>query len=72
MNFVRKSLQLELDDFFTRIIKWFYEDTEFKTFKGFRLLSIDGTILEISNTESLRDEFGYIENQNVVIPRYNR
>jgi predicted RNA binding protein YcfA (HicA-like mRNA interferase family) len=100
LNFVRKSLQLELDDFFTGtidpnlsvtkqafsearqkvshaafvklsdgIIKWFYEDTEFKTFKGFRLLSIDGTILEISNTENLRNEFGYMENKSMKLAR---
>lgn len=79
LNFVKKSLQLELDDFFDgtngtklsvtkqafsearqkispiafvklsdAIIQWFYKDTDFKRFKGYRLLSIDGTILEIS------------------------
>jgi hypothetical protein len=100
LNFVKKSLQLELDDFFNGIndpnlsvtkqafsearqkishtafvklsdgiIKWFYEDTDFKTFRGFRLLSIDGTILEISNTENLRNEFGYIENQSMKLAR---
>lgn len=100
LNFVRKSLQLELDDFFDgindtnvnvtkqafsearqkisptafvklsdTIIKWFYEDTYFKTFKGYRILSIDGTILEISNTENLRTEFGYTENQSMKIAR---
>jgi hypothetical protein len=100
LNFVRKSLQLELDDFFDgindtnesvtkqafsearqkisptafvklsdTIIKWFYEDTYFKTFKGYRILSIDGTILEISNTENLRNEFGYIENQSMKLAR---
>jgi len=100
MNFVKKSLQLELDDFFDgtnetnlrvtkqafsaarqkisptafvklsdAIIEWFYKDTEFKRFKGYRLLSIDGTILEVSNTEKLRNEFGFIENQSMKIAR---
>jgi len=100
MNFVKKSLQLELDDFFDEtnktnlsvtkqafsearqkisptafvklsdaIIEWFYKDTDFKRFKGYRLLSIDGTILEISNTENLRNEFGYIENQSMKVAR---
>jgi hypothetical protein len=100
LNFVKKSLQLELDDFFNdingtnsyvtkqtfskarqkisptafikmsdEIIKWFYKDTDFKTYKGYRLLSIDGTILEINNTESLREKFGYIENQSMKVAR---
>jgi IS4 transposase len=100
LNFVKKSLQLELDDFFNdingtgsyvtkqafskarqkisptafmkmsdAIIKWFYKDTEFKTYKGYRLLSIDGTVLEINNTESLREKFGYIENQSMKVAR---
>lgn len=100
LNFVKKSLQLELDDFFNNIngtnfnvtkqafsearqkisptafikmsdeiIKWFYKDTDFKRYKGYRLLSIDGTILEINNTENLRNEFGYIENQTIKVAR---
>jgi hypothetical protein len=100
LNFVKKSLQLELDDFFNgingtninvtkqafsearqkispaafikmsdEIIKWFYKDTDFKRYKGYRLLSIDGTVLEINNTEKLRNEFGYIENQTIKVAR---
>lgn len=100
LNFVKKSLQLELDDFFNgtngtnlsvtkqafsearqkisptafikmsdEIIKWFYKDTDFRKYKGYRLLSIDGTVLEISNTEKLRNEFGYIENQSIKVAR---
>jgi hypothetical protein len=100
MNFVKKSLQLELDDFFNgingtninvtkqafsearqkisptafvkmsdEIIKWFYKDTDFKRYKGYRLLGIDGTVLEINNTEKLRNEFGYIENQTIKVAR---
>ena len=100
LNFVKKTLQQELDDFFTglhgtkshvtkqafsearqkisptafikmsdEIIKWFYKDTDFRRFKGYRLLSIDGTILEISNTENLRNEFGYVENQSMKVAR---
>ena len=34
-----------------------------------RLLSIDGTILEINNSEKLRDKFGYIENQTSKVAR---
>lgn len=100
LNFVKKSLQLELDDFFKNInntssavtkqafsearqkispaafikmsdgiISWFYKDTDFKRYKGYRLLSIDGTILELNNSEKLRSEFGYIENQSMKVAR---
>lgn len=100
LNFVKKSLQIELDNFFSGIngtnfsvtkqafsearqkisptafikmsdgiIKWFYRDTEYKRFKGYRLLSIDGTVLEINNTEKLREEFGFIENQSIKVAR---
>lgn len=100
LNFVKKSLQLELDSFFNdingtsfsvtkqafsearqkisetafikmsdEIIKWFYKDTDFKRYKGYRLLSVDGTVLEINNSENLREEFGYIENQTIKVAR---
>jgi hypothetical protein len=45
------------------VIKWFYEDTDFKKYKGYRLIGIDGTVMEINNFEKLRSEFGYIETQ---------
>jgi len=100
LNFVKKSIQLELDDFFNSVnesnfnvtkqafsearqkispiafimmadvvIKWFYEDTDFKKYKGYRLIGIDGTVLEINNSEKLRNEFGYIENQTIKVAR---
>ncbi|WP_186431502.1 IS4 family transposase [Clostridium sp. BSD9I1] len=100
LNFVKKSLQLELDEFFNNInstgsavtkqafsearqkisptafikmsdgiISWFYKDTDFKRYKGYRLLSVDGTILELNNSERLRTEFGYIENQSMKVAR---
>lgn len=100
LNFVKKSLQLELDDFFTKvkgsdvnvskqafsqarqkispkafikmsdeIIRWFYRDTDFKKYRGYRLLSIDGMVLELNNTDSLRKEFGYVKNQSTQVAR---
>jgi hypothetical protein len=100
MNFVKKSLQIELDSFFNDvnrtnftvtkqafsearqkispiafikmsdgIIEWFYKDTSFKRYKGFRLLSIDGTVLELNNSEKLRDVFGYAQNQSEKVAR---
>jgi hypothetical protein len=100
LNFVTKSLQIELDDFLNLtngsdisvskqafsearkkisptafikmtdgILKWFYNDTDFKLYKEYRLLAIDGSVLEISNTEELREKFGYVENQSVKVAR---
>lgn len=100
INFVKKSLQLELDNFcdtisddglniskqafsqarrkvspkafihmLNKINKWYYEETPFNKYKSYRLLAIDGTVLELSNTETLRNEFGYIENQNAKVAR---
>lgn len=85
INFVKKSLQIELNDFsknihkndisitkqafsqsrqkvspkaFVKMLdevnKWFYKDTPFKKYKGYRLLAIDGTVIEVNNTEKLR------------------
>ncbi len=51
------------------INKWFYKDTPFKTYHGYRLLAIDGTVLELPNTEELRQVYGYIENQNAQVAR---
>lgn len=100
LNFVKKSLQLELDSFFTRvndpefkvskqafsqarlkispeafvklsdaILKWFYNDTDFKRHRGYRLLAIDGSVFEINNTAKLREEFGYVKNQCTEVAR---
>lgn len=100
INFVKKSLQIELDDFskitsekdnkitkqgfsqarhkispkafvylLDKVNEWFYKDTPFITYRGYRLLAIDGTVLEIHNNEELRGTFGYIENQNCKVAR---
>lgn len=100
LNFVKKSLQIELDDFFKKVRKnditvtkqafsqarrkvspkafislldkvneWFYNNTPFKKYRGYRLLAIDGTILELHNSMELREVFGYIENQNAKVAR---
>lgn len=98
INFVKRTLQLELDDFskiastpnitkqtfsqarqkvspkafihmLNQVNKWYYKDTSFAKYKKYRLLAIDGTVLEINDTEELRNEFGYIENQNKKVAR---
>jgi hypothetical protein len=95
----KKSLQIELDNFFKAlpgeespitkqafsearqkispraftilfqaVIKQFYED-KFKTYRGFRLSAIDGTTLELQNTEALRMAYGYAENTTAKVAR---
>lgn len=38
------------------------EDTEIATFKGYRLFSVDGSDIDLPNTETLRKRFGYSSN----------
>ncbi|MBT2292979.1 IS4 family transposase [Paenibacillus albidus] len=93
IRMVRKSTQLELDEFremfmpdsakttsytkqsfsearqklspvaFTlvndELICAFYEDGDFKTYKGFRLLAIDGSVMELPNTKETQRMYGY-------------
>lgn len=99
LNFVKKSLQVELDDFFKKVLstdvvvtkqafsqarrkvlpeafiylldkvnEGFY-NSQFKKYRGYRLLAIDSTVLELHNCEELRNTFGYIENQNAKVAR---
>ena len=35
----------------------FYKDDEYKTFKGFRLLAIDGSMVTLPNNEDIKKEF---------------
>jgi hypothetical protein len=51
------------------ITTWFYGDDDFKTYKGYRLMAVDGSILELNNSETLRQAFGYVENQKVKLAR---
>lgn len=100
LNFVKKSIQIELDLFMknvkgeeTRITKqgysearqkisptafikmadaittWYYRNDDFKTYRGYRLCAIDGTVLELNNSKRLRDEYGYVENQSMKVAR---
>ena len=97
LRMVRKSTQLELDEFrehalplsaasetytkqafsesrqkllpkaFTilndELIQGFYNDDDFKTFHGFRLLAIDGSIIEIPDTEETRETYGCLNSK---------
>ena len=100
LNFVKKTLQIELDSFFEtikgdengitkqaysearlkisptafikmadNIMSWYYGDDDFKTFNGYRISAIDGSILELNNSERLRNAFGYAEGKTVKLAR---
>lgn len=97
-NMVRKSSQIEIDEFRERFmpesaqattytkqsfskarqkilpkafvilndefIRTFYADDDYKTYKGFRVLAMDGCVLEIPNTKETQRHYGYVTNQN--------
>ena len=52
---------IDLNDNF---INWFYNDGEFRRYRGFRLLAVDGSITEVPNTDKTRECFGYYNNQS--------
>lgn len=41
----------------------------YELWNGYRLSAIDGSVIELPNTELLKKEFGYIENQNSKVAR---
>ncbi|WP_252232280.1 IS4 family transposase [Clostridium sp. ZBS15] len=99
LNFVKKTLQIELDDFFKKVhendititkqafsqarrkvlpeafiylldkINEGFYSVPFKKYRGYRLLAIDGTVLQLHNSEELKNTYGYIENQNAKVAR---
>lgn len=58
---IKPKAFIELNDGF---ISWFYDGDNFKKYKDYRLLSIDGSITEIPNTKNNREYFGYHHNQS--------
>ncbi|MDD4049170.1 MAG: transposase, partial [Clostridia bacterium] len=63
---INPELFVELTD---TVVKGFYECDDCKTWNKYRLLAIDGTILEIPNSELLRQEYGSAKNQNSEVAR---
>ena len=100
LNFTKRSLQVELNDFFKSVlgssdrvrkqafsqgrqkisfdafiilikelVKVVYTATDLKMYKGYRLLAVDGSTMELQNTEELRKVFGYAENGKSEVAR---
>ena len=64
---IEPKLFIELNDKANEIV---YESGfEYELWNGYRLTAIDGSVIEIPNTELLREQFGYIENQNNKVAR---
>lgn len=59
----RKKLKaeafIELND---SLIESFYEDNDYKKWKGFRLLAIDGTCLTLPQSDEIIKDFGFAKN----------
>jgi hypothetical protein len=50
---IKPDAFIQLND---NYVTWFYSDDNFKKYKGYRLLSIDGSITEIPNTITKRGD----------------
>jgi hypothetical protein len=58
---------IELND---RIIKVIYDECdEYELWNGYRLTAVDGSIIELPNTEELREVFGCSQNQRSQVAR---
>jgi hypothetical protein len=44
------------------LIRGFYSDNDFKTYKGFRLLAIDASVLEIPDNPKTQEQYGFSSN----------
>lgn len=49
---------------FKESVQTFYEDGDFKRFKGYRVCAIDGTRLNLPNSEEMIDIYGYQDSTN--------
>jgi hypothetical protein len=51
------------------ITTWYYGNDEYKTYRGYRLSAIDGTVLEVNNSERLRESFGHTKTNSTHVAR---
>jgi hypothetical protein len=62
---MKHSAYIELND---ELVKRFYSENDYKQYKGYRLLAIDGTRIQLPNRRNLIEEFGLAENGGKTIP----
>lgn len=61
---LKHTAYIELNE---TLIDEFYSDDDFKSYKGLRLIAIDGVKYRLPNTEELRREFGQAINSTVCV-----
>lgn len=59
---IKPEAFIALNDSLNKVI--YEEFNDYKIWNGYRLSAIDASVLEIPNTEQLRNEFGYVENSH--------
>lgn len=64
---IKPKAFIELNDTINEVI--YKTHDEYKLWNGYRVSAIDGSIIELPDTELLRNEYGYVENQNVNVAR---
>lgn len=62
---MKHSAYIELNE---ELVKGYYRDGDYKQYKGYRLLAIDGSRVQLPNKESVIEEFGLAENGGKTIP----
>ena len=61
----RQNLRPEAFEWLNQVfLKGFYQDGDEATYRGFRLLAIDGSVIELPNAPALRAEYGVATNQS--------
>lgn len=46
-----------------KLVEEYYSDNTYSTWKGFRLLAVDGSDLQVPQTDNIKEEFGTAKNQ---------
>ncbi len=59
----KKLLPTAFIELNNKLIQEFYCDNEFKKFRGYRLLSVDGSTLQLPESSSIREKYGACSNQ---------
>ena len=49
----------------TNFLRRFYHETDFKTFKGYKILAIDGSVIDLPNKKSLKEIYGGIKGTHI-------
>lgn len=62
---MRHEAYIELNDEF---VKRYYSEEDYKRYKGYRLLAIDGSKIQLPSKEEVIEKFGLAENREKTIP----